>query len=131
MSEAARRDHFPQVRVVRFCGEGGAGAEEGREEAAVGLFDCPVQRRVSVVIPRVDRGAVSEEQFCRLDVRIVSQTRLVKRRVIVVVAPVHVGTGFDQGGDDFSVAPASSEMERCALVLVRRMNIRSSFEKHA
>ena len=94
MSEAARRDHFPQVRVVRFCGEGGAGAEEGREEAAVGLFDCPVQRRVSVVIPRVDRGAVSEEQFCRLDVRIVSQTRLVKRRVIVVVAPVHVGTGL-------------------------------------
>ena len=25
-AEAARRDHFLQVRVVRFCGEGGAGA---------------------------------------------------------------------------------------------------------
>ena len=63
LSEAARRDHFPQVRVVRLRGEGGAGAEEGRDEAAaVGAFNCPVQGRVSVVIPRVDRGAVSEEQ---------------------------------------------------------------------
>ena len=32
MSEAARRDHFPDIRVVRFCGEGGAGAEENRED---------------------------------------------------------------------------------------------------
>ena len=31
LSDAARRDHFPDVRVVRFCGEGGAGAEEDRD----------------------------------------------------------------------------------------------------
>ena len=31
--EAARRAHFSYVRVVRFCGEGGAGAEEDRDEA--------------------------------------------------------------------------------------------------
>ena len=32
-AEAARGDHFPDVRVVRVRGEGGAGAEEGRDEA--------------------------------------------------------------------------------------------------
>jgi len=29
LSEAARRDHFLQVRVGRLRGEGGAGAEDG------------------------------------------------------------------------------------------------------
>ena len=33
-ADVARRDHFPDVRVVRFCGEGGAGAEEDREDVA-------------------------------------------------------------------------------------------------
>ena len=34
LSEAARRDHFPDVRVGPARGEGGAGAEEDRDEAA-------------------------------------------------------------------------------------------------
>ena len=62
MSEAARRDHFPQVRVVRFCGEGGAGAEEDRDEA-LAVDNCVVQGRTSLGGPRVDRGAVSDEQY--------------------------------------------------------------------
>ena len=37
-AEAARRDHFLDVRVVRFCGEGGAGAEEDREDGRTGLM---------------------------------------------------------------------------------------------
>ena len=41
--------------------EGGAGAEEDREEAALGLVDCPVQGRLSIAIIRVYIGAVSEE----------------------------------------------------------------------
>ena len=61
LSEAARCDHFPDIRVVGFCGEGGAGAEEGRDEAA-GEDNCPVQGRTSLGGPSVDRGAVSEEQ---------------------------------------------------------------------
>ena len=36
LSDAARRDPFPDVRVVRFCGEGGAGAEEDRERRRPG-----------------------------------------------------------------------------------------------
>ena len=44
--------------------EGGAGAEEGREEGAPGVVNCPVQRTVPRIVSRVDRGggAVSEEQ---------------------------------------------------------------------
>ena len=61
--DATRRDHFPDVRVVRFCGEGGAGAEEDRGEAALGLVDCPVQGRLSIAIIRVYIGAVSDEQY--------------------------------------------------------------------
>ena len=47
-----------------------------------------------------------------------------------MVAPVHVGTGFEQGGDDVCVATNGREMERCVLVHVRRINIRSRFEEH-
>ena len=36
--DAARRDHFPDVRIGRLRGEGGAGAEEDREEARLGLI---------------------------------------------------------------------------------------------
>jgi hypothetical protein len=54
----------------------------------------------------------------------------VKRSKIAVVAPVHVGTGFEQGGDDVCVATNGREMERCVLVHVRRINIRSRFEEH-
>ena len=64
-----------------------------------------------------------------LDVRIRTHTRIVKRCNIVCVAPVYVGTGFDQGGDDVRVAPAGSVMERCALAPVRRINIRSRFDE--
>ena len=59
--DAACRDHLPQVRIGRLSGEGGAGAEEGRDEAA-GVVNCPFQGRTSLAGPRVDRGAVSEEQ---------------------------------------------------------------------
>ena len=59
--DAARRDHLLQVRIGRLSGEGGAGTEEGRDEAA-GVENCPVQGRTSLGGPRVDRGAVSEEQ---------------------------------------------------------------------
>ena len=59
--DAARGDHFLQVRIGRLRGEGGAGAEEGRDEAA-GVVNCPFQGRTSLGGPRVDRGAVSEEQ---------------------------------------------------------------------
>ena len=48
-----------------------------------------------------------------------------------MVAPVHVGTGFEQGGDDVRVADPGREMERCPLAHDRRMNIRSRFEEHA
>ena len=61
-SKAARRDHFPQVRVVRLRGEGGAGAEEDRDEAALGEAKGQVQGRTSVAGPRVDRCAVFYEQ---------------------------------------------------------------------
>ena len=61
--DAARGDHFLEVRVGRVRGEGGAGAEEDRDEAAApGLEKCVVQGRMSLGGPRVDRGAVSEEQ---------------------------------------------------------------------
>ena len=36
-AEAARGDHFLDVRVGRVRGEGGAGAEEDRDEAAAGV----------------------------------------------------------------------------------------------
>ena len=72
LSDAARRDHFPDVRVVRLRGEGGAGAEEDREEAAGGQAKGQVQGRASLGGPRVDRGAVFDEQYYyRLGVRIV------------------------------------------------------------
>ena len=32
LSEAARCDHFPDIRVVGFCGEGGAGAVQLKVE---------------------------------------------------------------------------------------------------
>jgi hypothetical protein len=63
-------------------------------------------------------------------VKIITHTRPVKRSKIAVVAPVHVGTGFEQGGDDVCVATNGREMERCVLVHVRRINIRSRFEEH-
>ena len=62
--------------------------------------------------------------------KIITHTRPVKRSNIAVVAPVHVGTGFEQGGDDVCVATNGREMERCVLVHVRRINIRSRFEEH-
>ena len=62
--DAARRDHFPDVRVGRLRGEGGAGAQEDREVVA-GVENCPVQGRTSLGGPRVDRGAVSEEDVRR------------------------------------------------------------------
>ena len=73
LSDAARRDHFPDVGVGRLCGEGGAGAEEGRDEAAAGgQAKGQVQGRASLGGPRVDRGAVFDEQYYyRLGVRIV------------------------------------------------------------
>jgi hypothetical protein len=46
--------------VVR--GEGGAGAEEDRDEA-LAVDNCVVQGRTSLGGPRVDRGAVSDEQY--------------------------------------------------------------------
>ena len=77
-AEAARGDHFLDVRVGCVRGEGGAVAEEDREEAAVpGLENCVVQGRASfpgeiLESPRVDRGAVFDEQYYyRLGVRIV------------------------------------------------------------
>ena len=63
LSEAARRDHFPDVGVGRLRGEGGAGAEEDREEAVTGVVNCPFQGRVSIAIIRVYIGAVSDEQY--------------------------------------------------------------------
>ena len=53
-AEAARRDNFPEVSVVSFGGEGSAGAEEAREEAAVLVFNRIVQGRVSRTISDVD-----------------------------------------------------------------------------
>ena len=64
-AEAARGDHFLEVRVGRVRGEGGAGAEEDRDEAAAGLrvnVTCVAQGRAPRIVLRVDRGAVSEEQ---------------------------------------------------------------------
>ena len=60
-AEAARGDHFLDVRVGRVRGEGGAGAEEDRDEA-LAVDNCVVQGRTSLGGPRVDRGAVSDEQ---------------------------------------------------------------------
>ena len=59
---AARGSHFLDVRVGRFCGEGSAGAEEDREEAAALPANCPVQGRFIQAASRVDRGAVSDDQ---------------------------------------------------------------------
>ena len=50
---AARGSHFLDVRVGRFCGEGSAGAEEDREEVALGVANCVVQGHISRVISRV------------------------------------------------------------------------------
>ena len=49
-AEAARRDNFPEVNVVGFGGEGGAGAQEDREEAVPLVFNCAVQGRVALAI---------------------------------------------------------------------------------
>ena len=137
LSEAARRDHFLDVRIYvrvgRVRGERGAGAEEDRDEASVtgvGTYTCTFQGRLSMAGPRVDLGAVFDEHPCRLDVRIYSRTRPVKRRSVNCIAPVHVRPSFDQGGDDFSVAAPGSEVERCPLMRVQHINIRSRFEEH-
>ena len=56
--DAARGDHFLQVRIGRLRGEGGAGAEEDWDEAAevVVVNNCMVQRTVPRIVSRVDRG---------------------------------------------------------------------------
>ena len=60
---AARRDHFLEVRVGRVRGEGGAGAEEDRDEAAAGVVNCLVQGCAPPeAVSRVEIGAVSDEQ---------------------------------------------------------------------
>ena len=60
--DAARRAHFPDVRVGRLRGEGGAGAKEEREEAVEGVANCEVQGRFSRGrVTLIDRGAVSDE----------------------------------------------------------------------
>ena len=62
-AEAARRDNFPEVRVVGFGGKGSAGAEEAREEAAVLVFNRVVQGRVSRTISDVDGSTVSDKVY--------------------------------------------------------------------
>ena len=66
--DAARRDHFPDVRVC-FLGKGGASTEQNRVEAAAAgaaalvVSNRDVQGRESKIHrSRVDRGAVFDEQ---------------------------------------------------------------------
>ena len=54
---------FWMYALVVLRGGRGAGAEEDRDEAAAGLAICVVQGRTSLEGLRVDRGAVSDEQY--------------------------------------------------------------------
>ena len=53
---------FWMYALVVVRGEGGAGAEEDRDEA-LAVDNCVAQVRTSLGGPRVDRGAVSDEQY--------------------------------------------------------------------
>ena len=93
-AEAARRDNFPEVRVVCFGGKGSAGAEEDREELAVLVFNRVVQGRASRTISRVNRGTgrVCGPSCCTCPTYSAAAGRLIKSRLVAASPP------FDDSG---------------------------------
>ena len=121
MSEAARRDHFPQVRVVRFCGEGGASAEQNRVDAALSLrlrdeaaseiaptqIYAVAQWRPSTITSRVRVSTCVDEQAHAVGTTTAIDC-VVKRRPICVIAIVRVRASVEQGGHERRTTSDSS-----------------------